>query len=286
MSWRNIMTTLNLNEYNRYVKFVNEQVNSNNPQETSLRGFILSLPFTVVKKEDNGAFEREVYKLDIGSHYIEYHYTWDAQDYEDDHSIFVNKSKKFAYGAEKTTKGSIKHLYEDALRFIAFITPYLNVSQETVMSNLNLTNTSFGKKDIKANLLALHINEQEVELALKTINKNMVGRKEVLTILLHTCISHYSDDTGLEYTVDQLLADVEKRVGKTFTCEVLNTVLKDIWGNVAPTLHQYPKGHALIKIILIELNKQFTGKNTVGIAQVREAIQLAALEAYSALASK
>lgn len=33
MSWRNIMTTLNLNEYNKLVKFVNEQVNSNNPQK-------------------------------------------------------------------------------------------------------------------------------------------------------------------------------------------------------------------------------------------------------------
>lgn len=280
------MTTLNLNKYNQLVQFINKQVNSDDPQETSLRGFILSLPFTLVKKEDNGSVEREVYKLDIGSHYIEYHYTWDGREYEDDHSIYVNKSTKFAYGAEKTTKGSIKHLLEDATCFITFITPYLNVSQETVMNNLNLTQTSFSKKDIKANLLALHINEQEVELALKTINKNMVGRKEVLTILLHTCISYYADYTGLEYTVDQLLSDVEKRVGKTFTCIVLNTVLKDIWGNVAPTLHQFPKGHALIKIILIELNKQFTGKNTVGIAQVREAIQLAALEAYSALASK
>lgn len=277
------MTTLNLNEYNRLVKFVNEQINSNDPQETSFKHFILSLPFTVVKKEDNGVFEREVYKLDTGSHYIEYHYTWDAQDYEDDHSIFVNKSKKIAYGAEKTNKGSIKHLYNDVLRFIAFITPYLNVSQETIMNGLNLTKTSFSKKDIKANLLALNINEQEVELALNKINKTMIGKAEAVTIMLHTCVSYYQDDTGLEYTVDQLLVDLENKLGKTFTSEVLNLALKDIWSSVSSTLHQYPKGHKLIKSIVIDLNKVFTGKNVVGIKQVRETIMESALVAYMEL---
>ena len=279
------MTTLNLNEYNKLVKFVNEQVNSNNPQETSLKRFILSLPFVVVKKEDNGVFEREVYKLDTGSHYIEYHYTWDVQDYEDDHSIYVNKSKKFAYCAEKTTRGSIKHLYDDALRFIAFITPYLNVSQkETIMSNLNLTKTSFSKKDIKANLLALNINEQEVELALNKINKTMIGKVETLTVMVHTCITYYQDDTGLEYTVDQLLVDLENKLGKTFTSDVFNTALKEIWSAVASTLHQYPKGHKLIKTVITKLNSTFTGKTVVGIKQVRETVYVVALEAYEELA--
>lgn len=277
------MTTLNLNEYNRLVKFVNEQINSNDPQETSLRHFILSLPFTVVKKEDNGVFEREVYKLDTGSHYIEYHYTWDAQDYEDDHSIYINKSKKFAYGAEKTNKGSIKHLYNDVLRFIAFITPYLNVSQETIMSNLNLTKTSFSKKDIKANLLALNINEQEVELALNKINKTMIGKAEAFPIMVHTCITYYQDDTGMEYTVDQLLVDLESKLGVTFKPEVLTEVLKDIWSNVSSTLHQYPKGHKLIKSIIVELNRMFSGKTVVGIKQVREAIYTVSLQGYEEL---
>lgn len=275
------MTTLNLNEYNRLVKFVNEQANSSNPQETSLRRFILSLPFVLIKKEDNGVFDREVYKLNLGSHYLEYHYTWDAQDYEDDHSIYVNKAKKFAYGAEKTTRGSIKHLYDDALRFIAFITPYLNVSQETIMSNLNLTKTSFSKKDIKANLLALNINEQEVELALNKITKTMIGKAEALPIMVHTCITYYQDETGMDYIPDQLLADLEKRLGKTFTPEIFNIALKDIWGNVSTTLHQYPKGHKLIKDIVIELNRVFTGKSVVGINQVRETVYLASIQAYS-----
>ena len=277
------MTTLNLNEYNRLVKFVNEQINSNDPQETSLKHFILSLPFTVVKKEDNGAFEREVYKLDTGSHYIEYHYTWDAQDYEDDHSIYINKSKKFAYGAEKTNKGSIKHLYNDVLRFIAFITPYLNASQETIMSNLNLTKTSFSKKDIKANLVALNINEQEISLALNKINKTMIGKAEAVTIMVHTCISYYQDDTGLDYTVDQLLVDLENKLGLTFKPEVLTETLKEIWSSVSSTLHQYPKGHKLIKAIIIELNRTFAGKTVVGIKQVREAVYIASLEAYMEL---
>lgn len=277
------MTTLNLNAYNRYVKFVNEQVNSNDPQETSLKHLILSLPFTVVKKEDNGVFEREVYKLDTGSHYIEYHYTWDAQDYEDDHSIFINKSKKFAYGAEKTNKGSIKHLYDDALRFIAFITPYLKASQETIMSNLNLTKTSFSKKDIKANLLALNINEQEVELALNKINKTMIGKTEAFTIMLHTCITYYQDDTGMNYTVDQLLVDLEKKLGKTFTFEVFNTVLRDIWTSVHSTLEQHPKGYNVIKYILKVLNQEYRGKTVIGIKQVRESVYLHSLKAYEEL---
>lgn len=277
------MTTLNLNAYNRYVKFVNEQVNSNDPQETSLKHLILSLPFTVVKKEDNGVFEREVYKLDTGSHYIEYHYTWDAQDYEDDHSIFINKSKKFAYGAEKTNKGSIKHLYDDALRFIAFITPYLKASQETIMSNLNLTKTSLSKKDIKANLLALNINEQEVELALNKINKTMIGKTEAFTIMLHTCITYYQDDTGMDYTVDQLLVDLEKKLGKTFTFEVFNTVLRDIWTSVHSTLEQHPKGYNVIKYILKVLNQEYRGKTVIGIKQVRESVYLHSLKAYEEL---
>ena len=275
------MTTLNLNEYNRLVKFVNEQAKSSTPQETSLRHFILSLPFVLIKKEDNGVFDREVYKLDLGSHYLEYHYTWDAQDYEDDHSIYVNKSKKFAYGAEKTTRGSIKHLYDDALRFIAFITPYLNASQETVMSNLNLTKTSFSKKDIKANLLALNINEQEVELALNKINKTMIGKAEALPIIVHTCISYYQDETGMDYTVDQLLVDLENKLGLTFKPEVLTETLKEIWSNVSSTLHQHPKGHKLIKAIIVELNRTFAGKTVVGIKQVRETVYLTTIQAYS-----
>lgn len=277
------MTTLNLNEYNRLVKFVNEQVNSNDPQETSLRHFILSLPFTVVKKEDNGVFEREVYKLDTGSHYIEYHYTWDAQDYEDDHSIYINKAKKFAYGAEKTNKGSIKHLYNDVLRFIAFITPYLNASQETIMSGLNLTQTSFSKKDIKANLLALNINEQEVELALNKINKTMIGKAEAFPIMVHTCITYYQDDTGMDYTIDQLLVDLENKLGKTFTFEVFNTVLREIWTAVHATLEQYPKGHTVIKYILKVLNQEFRGRTVIGIKQVRESVYLHSLQAYMEL---
>lgn len=151
------------------------------------------------------------------------------------------------------------------------------------MTNLNLTKTSFSKKDIKANLVALNINEQEISLALNKINKTMIGKAEAVTIIVHTCISYYQDDTGLDYTVDQLLVDLEAKLGKTFTFEVFNTVLREIWTAVHATLEQYPKGHTLIKSVLKALNKEFYGKTTMGIKQVREAVYIATLEAYMEL---
>lgn len=151
------------------------------------------------------------------------------------------------------------------------------------MTNLNLTKTSFSKKDIKANLVALNINEQEISLALNKINKTMIGKAEAVTIMVHTCISYYQDDTGLDYTVDQLLVDLENKLGLTFKPEVLTETLKEIWSNVSSTLHQYPKGHKLIKAIIIELNRTFAGKTVVGIKQVREAVYTASLEAYMEL---
>lgn len=148
------------------------------------------------------------------------------------------------------------------------------------MNTLINTKTSFSKKDITAILNSLNIYEPEVKQALSNITKTMVGKKEVLSLVTHTCISFYGDDTGLDFTVDQLLVDVEKHLGKTFTYVVLNSALKEIWGSVAPTLHQYPKGHALMKIVIIELSKKFDGKQVVGIAQVREALNEIAIEAY------
>ena len=91
---------------------------------------------------------------------------------------------------------------------------------------------------------------------------------------------HYQDDTGMDYTVDQLLVDLENKLGLTFKPEVLTETLKEIWSNVSSTLHQYPKGHKLIKTIIIELNRVFTGKTVVGIKQVREAVYLTALQTY------
>lgn len=276
------MTTLNLNAYNTMTQTISKlSPETFNSDEISLKSVILSLPFICIKDVDDGLFIRQTYKLDTGAHYIEYQYTWDSQDCEDDHSIYVNKAKKFAYGAEKTNRSHSRYVYQDVVRFLAFIKPYLNVSQETIMSNLNLTKTSFSKKDIKANLLALNINEQEVELALNKITKTMIGKAEALPIMVHTCITYYQDETGMDYTPDQLLADLEKRLGKTFTPEIFNIALKDIWGNVSTTLHQYPKGHKLIKDIVIELNRVFTGKSVVGINQVRETVYLASIQAYS-----
>ena len=49
---------------------------------------------------------------------------------------------------------------------------------ENIMTNLNLTKTSFSKKDIKANLVALNINEQEIVLALNKINNSSADSKD------------------------------------------------------------------------------------------------------------
>lgn len=276
------MTTLNLNAYNTMTKTIERlSPETFNSDEISLKSVILSLPFICIKDVDDGLFIRQTYKLDTGSHYIEYQYTWDSQDCEDDHSIYVNKAKKFAYGAEKTNRSHSRYVYQDVIRFLAFIKPYLNASQETIMSNLNLTKTSFSKKDIKANLLALNINEQEIELALNKINKTMIGKAEALPIIVHTCISYYQDETGMDYTVDQLLVDLENKLGLTFKPEVLTETLKEIWSSVSSTLHQHPKGHKLIKAIIVELNRTFAGKTVVGIKQVRETVYLTTIQAYS-----
>lgn len=150
----------------------------------------------------------------------------------------------------------------------------------TVVSPFNLDKKSFSKKEILVVLDTLKVDSVETDLSLSSIKKTMIGKKEALTVIVNTCITVYQDDTGMVYTVDQLLVDLDKRLGKTFTAEVFNTVLKDIWGAVSSSLHMYPKGHKLIKDVVIALNKEFAYKKVVGIAQVREVVLLASVEAY------
>ena len=149
------------------------------------------------------------------------------------------------------------------------------------MSMLNLK-SSFSKKDVRAIAVELNVNATELELALADINKTMIGKEQVLDTLYHIAISTHTDDTGYEYTPDQLICDIVKKAGTpTFSGTVLQSILKDVWTNVSPTLHQYPKGHSLIKALIVEINKELCGKNATGVKQVRELVKFKSLELYS-----
>ena len=149
------------------------------------------------------------------------------------------------------------------------------------MSMLNLK-SSFSKKDVRLIAVELNIDATELELALASINKTMLGKELVVDTLYQIAISVNTDETGSVYTPDQLIADIVKKAGTpTFSGTVLQSIVKDVWANVSPTLHQYPKGHALIKALIIHLNKELCGKNATGVKQVRETVKLKSLELYS-----
>lgn len=130
--------------------------------------------------------------------------------------------------------------------------------------------------------LSLGLPDQELVTSLINIKKTMIGKEQLIETLFQISISVYTDDTGSVYTPDQLIADIVKKVGvPTFSGAALQSVIKDIWAAVSPTLHQYPKGHALIKTLIIELNKELCGKNATGVKQVRELVKMKSLELYS-----
>lgn len=149
------------------------------------------------------------------------------------------------------------------------------------MSMLNLK-SSFLEKDVRAIAVELNVNATELELALADINKTMLGKELVVDTLYQIAISVNTDETGSVYTPDQLIADIVKKCSTpTFSGAVLQAVIKDVWANVSPMLHQYPKGHALIKALIVEINKELCGKNATGVKQVRELVKLKSLELYS-----
>ena len=149
------------------------------------------------------------------------------------------------------------------------------------MSMLNLK-SSFFKKDVRAIAVELNVNATELELALADINKTMLGKELVVDTLYQIAISVNTDETGSVYTPDQLIADIVKKCSTpTFSGAVLQAVIKDVWANVSPMLHQYPKGHALIKALIVEINKELCGKNATGVKQVRELVKMKSLELYS-----
>lgn len=276
------MTTLNLSAFNQIVSEV-ESTHEEcfDSHKITLKDVILSLPFKQVSNKPNAYFSTERYVLDTGSHYIEYEYAFDEQDCEDDHNIFINKSKRFAYGAEKTNRSHGRYVHRDILRFVAFIKPLLEVGQETKkMTILNEVKSSYTKKDIKDTLVAVGVCEHEIDRALTTLKKTMIGKAEALPFMVHTCISYYSDETGLVYNVDQLIVDLDKRLGKTFTSQVLNENIIEIWNAVSSALSQYPEGRKLVYSVLVGVKAQFKGKSVVGIAQVKEAIYTHALVQY------
>lgn len=149
------------------------------------------------------------------------------------------------------------------------------------MSMLNLK-SSFSKKDVRAIAVELNVNATELELALADINKTMLGKELVVDTLYQIAISVNTDETGSVYTPDQLIADIVKKCSTpTFSGAVLQAVIKDVWANVSPMLHQYPKGHALIKALIVEINKELCSKNATGVKQVRELVKMKSLELYS-----
>ena len=110
----------------------------------------------------------------------------------------------------------------------------------------------------------------------------MLGKELVVDTLYQIAISVNTDETGSVYTPDQLIADIVKKCKTpTFSGTVLQSTIKEIWTAVSPTLHQYPKGHALIKALIVEINKQLCGKNATGVKQVRELVKMKSLELYS-----
>lgn len=130
--------------------------------------------------------------------------------------------------------------------------------------------------------LSLGLPEQELLTNLISIKKTMIGKEQLIETLFRISITVHTDDTGCEYTPDQLICDIVKKCKTpTFSGAALQSVIKDIWAAVSPTLHQYPKGHALIKALIVEINRELCCKNATGVKQVRELVKLKALELYS-----
>lgn len=143
------------------------------------------------------------------------------------------------------------------------------------------TKTSFSKREIGDLVDMIKLPRKDVGLELVKISKTMLGREQVLDILLDVSISVYMEDTGYAYTPDMLLKDiVEYSCTPTFSGPALKESLRQIWGNVAPLLKEHPKGHKLIKEILITLAQELGSKNSTGVKQVRELLKLSALEEY------
>lgn len=279
------MTTLNFSQFNQMVNtVVNAKPETFNHLDISYQDVVLSLPFKLVGEEDEDYFIRRKYVLDTGAHCIEYVYSYDGYDDEDSHDFYIDKSLSPKFGTEKLIGCSGSYTHSAILRVIEDLQLYINVvKQENTMTTLNLEKTSFTKKEIRANLEALKVCESEIILTLDAVKKTMLGKSEAMKIMLHACVTVHADDTGLVYTPDQLIVDLEKKLGKTYTSEAMDFVLKEIWTAVALTLNQYPKGHKLIKDIIVGLHKEFKGKSVVGIAQVRTAAYELALKGYAVL---
>lgn len=142
--------------------------------------------------------------------------------------------------------------------------------------------SSFSKKDVKGLVAGLNLPAVDVELALASVSKTMIGREDVIDLLLNVAIGVHSDDTGLIMTPDLLIYHINKKVGKpTFTGVVLVEVIKDIWTSIASTLHQYPAGHKMVKTLISELVQRYGKATSTGVKQVREFIKIRALELYA-----
>lgn len=224
-------------------------------------------------------------KLKVGNDMFEFYDTYhpfypDGEDY-----CRLTLNGKEVFFSDKPHKHE-EWMNTEATRLYVWLETYFEQEGGNTMPTpkpvVNFDRSAYSVSQIKELGLALGLPEDEIVLAVLRNSKTMYGKETVINMLFEISISVHTDDTGYEYTPDQLICDIVKKAGTpTFSGTVLQSIIKDIWTNVSPTLHQYPKGHALIKSLIIELNKELCGKNATGVKQVRELVKLKSLELYS-----
>lgn len=255
--------------------------------DISLDDLIETLPFGLVSETVNGYDVSRHLSLRVGmSSYIDMYYSYEDREMEDDYSFVDKTSGREFFSTEKTGRLSVENTQLLCVRFIDSIFPFLKeavmatYAPQPVVSSL-LTQSSYSCKKIGEIAQAMKLPHKDVVIELSRICKTMIGREQVIDILLDVSISVYMEDTGYQYTPDMLLKDiVEYMSTPTFSGPSLKQALRQIWDNVAPTLKEHPKGHRLIKEILITLAQELGSKNSTGVKQVRELLKLSALEEY------
>lgn len=255
--------------------------------DIGLDDLIETLPFGLVSETVNGYDVSRHLSLRVGmSSYIDMYYSYEDREMEDDYSFVDKTSGREFFSTEKTGRLNVANTQLLCVRFIDSITPFL---KETIMSNYApqlvvsslLNSSSYSCKKVLEIAEAMKLPRKDVLIELVRICKTMIGREQVIDILLDVSISVYMEDTGYQYTPDMLLKDiVEYMSTPTFSGPALKQALRQIWGNAAPLLKEHPKGHRLIKEILITLAQELGSKNSTGVKQVRELLKLSALEEY------
>ena len=87
----------------------------------------------------------------------------------------------------------VNFIWFSDLKGLCFKASYLFIIEDNPMSMLNLK-SSFSKKDVRAIAVEINIDTTELELALASINKTMLGKEQVVDVLYHIAISTHTDD--------------------------------------------------------------------------------------------